>query len=137
LQVNDQQRRNLAIKILPWFLIRRLLFSLIVVYCPSDSPFFQLAGNYLLSLFDIIYTVEYQRSVNKLGSFLGTVNDLFVLLLSGILFVFSDYTSNPEVKTIYGKVSNGLVFALFATNILPILGLNVKKNVLAGRRRYA
>lgn len=91
----------------------------------------------MLSLFDIIYKVEYQRSVNKLGSFLGTVNDLFVLLLSGILFVFSDYTSNPEVKTIYGKVSNGLVFALFATNILPILGLNVKKNVLAGRRRYA
>ena len=45
------------------------------------------------------------------------MNDAIVLNLSYVLFVFSDYAPNPEVKYMFGWGYNGLLALMIGLNL--------------------
>ena len=81
-----------------WFLLRRFLVAVSVVYLGNQSPIWQIATIMYLSLADVIMNFHLKAFESKTRSIMEKINSIFVFLLSYFPFVYSGLVHEPEQK---------------------------------------
>jgi len=82
-----------------WFLLRRLLTAVSVVYLGDQSPVWQIATIMYLSLADLLVNFHLNALNSKMRRVMSKINDTFVFLFSYFPFVYSGLVLDAE--TIY------------------------------------
>jgi hypothetical protein len=83
-------KRKSTIKMTPWFLLRRLLTAVNLVYLRNDTIWIQLTINMYLSLADVCIKLHLSPYESKVGGFMEKFNDIIVLTCSYFSFLFTD-----------------------------------------------
>jgi hypothetical protein len=73
-----------------WFLFRRFLTSVNLVFLRDQTIWIQLAINMYLSLIDVCVKIELSPYESRIGGIMEKFNDLFVLTLSYFPYLFTD-----------------------------------------------
>ncbi len=81
-----------------WFLLRRFLTAVSVVYLGDQSPIWQIATIMYLSLADMLMTFHLNAFESKTRSMVAKTNGMLVFLLSYFPFVYSGLVHDPEQK---------------------------------------
>ena len=82
-----------------WFLLRRFLTAVSVVYLGDQSPIWQISTIMYLSLADMLMTFHLNVFESMTRSMVAKINSILVFLLSYFPFVYSGLVFDPE--TIY------------------------------------
>jgi hypothetical protein len=61
LRVQSVDDKSKAVYVTPWFLVRRLLFALLIVYGRFQTLWVQLAGNLGLVLSDTVFKIHFNK----------------------------------------------------------------------------
>ena len=109
---NNQEMCWAGIKMSTWFLIRRLLTGVNVVFMRHQPIWFQLTFNMYLTLIDVSLKMHWSPYEDKLAGFMEKFNDCLVLILSYFPFVFTDLTPTAEDKYFIGWFYDGIVGAI-------------------------
>ena len=83
--------------------MRRILLSLVIVYC-IDFVWLQLAALNLLVLPYLMFIVHYLPFDTKLATSLAIINEICLLLLMYHLFMFTDFVTDADRKMELGWV---------------------------------
>jgi hypothetical protein len=75
-----------------WFLLRRLLAAVNLVYVRNLTIWFQLTFNVCLCLADLCIKVHLRPYAPTIAGFMNVLNDSIVLILSYFMYVFTDLT---------------------------------------------
>lgn len=118
-----------------WFLIRRLLFALLIIYANPLFQWVQLFGNLWLVLADLVIKIHYSPYESKLGGFLEKQNDFYVLWCSYMLFCFTDYVITIDNKQFSAWMFAGSVCLMMGTNIFVLLVFSTKTFIKNFRQR--
>ena len=81
-----------------WFLLRRFLTAVSVVYLGDQSPIWQIATIMYLSLADMLMTFHLNAYESKTRSMVAKINGILVFLLSYFPFVYSGLVDDPKQK---------------------------------------
>ena len=106
---------------MPWFLFRRFLTAVNIVYLRNDTIWIQLTLNMYLSLCDTAFKFSYGRYENKVGGFMEKFNDLFVITCSYLIYLFTDLSQSQEDKYLIGWVYSGVVGILIICNLFVVV----------------
>jgi hypothetical protein len=79
-----------------WFLLRRLLTAVSVVYLGGESPVWQIATIMYLSLADVLVNFHLNAFNSKIRGMMSKINDTFVFLFSYFPFLYSGLVLNSE-----------------------------------------
>ena len=79
-----------------WFLLRRLVTALAIVFFGDQSPVWQISTLMYLSLADVLVNYHLNAYESKVGSLMSKINDFIVFFISYFPFVYSGLVLNPE-----------------------------------------
>jgi hypothetical protein len=91
-------KRQVVIKMSNWFLLRRFLAAVNLVYVKNLMICFQLTFNVCLCLAYVGIKVQLRPYAPTIAGFMNVFNDSFVLILSYFMYVFTDLTPSQEDK---------------------------------------
>ena len=100
-----------------WFLLRRFLTAVNVVYLRHQTIWIQLTLNMWLSLTDVCFKIHLSPYRSKVAGFMEKFNDLFVLTCAYYPYLFTDLIPSPEDKYFIGWFYDGTVGTLIAANL--------------------
>lgn len=86
------EQRQAVIYMSNWFLIRRALTAVNLVYVRHLPILFQLTFNVLLCFGDMLIKLYLRPYAPTLAGWINVINDSIVLVLSYFLYVFTDLT---------------------------------------------
>ena len=81
-----------------WFLMRRFLTAVSIVFLGDQSPVWQIASLMYLSLADVLVNYHLNALESTARSIMAKVNDIVVFLLSYFPFVYSGLVLDPESR---------------------------------------
>ena len=119
-------KRQGVIKMSNWFLFRRFITAVNLVYVRNLTIWFQLSLSVCLCLADVCIKLYLSPYASTIAGFINFFNDTIVLILSYFMFVFTDLTPSQEDKYLIGWVYNGLVGLLVVSNLFLILYCGIK-----------
>ncbi len=118
---DNSDRRSASIKMAAWFLLRRLLTAVNLVYLRHQTIWIQLTLNMWLSLTDICFKIHLSPYESKVAGFMEKFNDLFVLTCAYYPYLFTDLIPSPEDKYFIGWFYDGTVATMIAVNLFVIV----------------
>jgi len=121
LDTEDQKQK--VIPFTAWFIIRRQLLALLVVYLRSQTVWIQLAGNTWLSIIDLVVKIHLSPYKSLLSGIMDKVNDALVLFTGYWVYLFTDFSLTLENKAVFGWFFNGIVGFMIALNLCVMLTL--------------
>ena len=104
-----------------WFLLRRLLTAVKLVYLRHQTIWIQLTLNMWLSLTDVCFKIHLSPYKSKVAGFMQKFNDLFVLTCAYYPYLFTDLIPSPEDKYFIGWFYDGTVGTMIAANLFVIV----------------
>ena len=93
---DNADRRIASMKMAAWFLLRRLLTAVNLVYLRHQTIWIQLTLNMWLSLIDVCVKFHLSPYESKLGGFMEKFNDLFALTCAYFPYLFTGLIPEPE-----------------------------------------
>jgi hypothetical protein len=81
-----------------WFLLRRFITAVSVVYLGDQSPVWQIASLMYLSLADVLVNFHLNAFESNTRGIMAKFNDIVVFLLSYFPFVYSSLVPDPESR---------------------------------------
>ena len=121
LMVDDEFKQQATRKMMPWFLVRRFLTAVNIIYLRNNTIWIQLTVNMYLSLYDTAFKFSYGHYENRVGGFMEKFNDLFVITCSYFLYLFTDLTQSQEEQYLIGWVYSGVVGILIISNLFVMI----------------
>jgi hypothetical protein len=118
---DNADRRSASIKMAAWFLLRRFLTAVNVVYLRHQTVWIQLTLNMWLSLTDVCFKIHLRPYKSKVAGFMEKFNDLFVLTCAYYPYLFTDLIPSPEDKYFIGWFYDGTVGTMISVNIFVIV----------------
>lgn len=85
-------------KMISWFMVRRFLTSVVIVYLAGLSPVFQIVAAICLSLADVIINYDLNAYENKINGLIAKINDFMVLILSYFPLLYAGLVHDPDVR---------------------------------------
>jgi hypothetical protein len=104
-----------------WFLLRRFLTAVSIVFLGEQSPVWQIATLMYLSLADLLVNFHLNAFESTVRSIMAKVNDIFVFLLSYFPFVYSGLVPNPESRYEIGWFQVTLIGFMFLANVAVVI----------------
>ena len=104
-----------------WFLLRRFLTAVSIVFLGDQSPVWQIASLMYLSLADVLVNFHLNAFESTARSIMAKVNDMFVFLLSYFPFVYSGLVPNPESRYEIGWFQVTLIGFMFLANVAVVI----------------
>jgi hypothetical protein len=104
-----------------WFLLRRFLTAVNLVFLRNQTIWIQLTLNMWLSLFDLCVKLDLSPFESKLGGFMDKLNDLFVLTCAYFPYLFTDLTPSQEDKYYIGWFYSGIIGILITANLFVMV----------------
>ncbi len=114
-------KRQKSIKMAAWFLLRRFLTAVNLVYLRNETIWIQLTLNMYLTLIDVCFKFHWSPYESKVGGFMEKFNDLFVLTCAYFPYLFTDLIPLQEDKYYIGWYYNGIVVTMIGANLLVIM----------------
>ena len=118
---DNAEKRSAGMKMAGWFLLRRFLTAINVVYLRHQTIWIQLTLNMWLTLFDVCVKIHLSPYKSKLGGFMEKFNDLFVLTCAYFPYLFTDLIPSPEDKYFIGWLYDGTVGTMIAANLFVMV----------------
>ncbi len=120
-RIDNALKRKAAIIMVGWFLFRRFLTAVNLIYLRDQTIWIQLTINMYLSLIDLCVKIELSSYESRIGGIIEQFNDLFVVTLSYFPFLFTDLIQSQEDKYYIGWYYMGLIAMLVAANIFVMV----------------
>ncbi len=118
---DEAGKRSAGMKMAGWFLLRRFLTAVNVIYLRHQTIWIQLTLNMWLTLFDTCVKIHLSPYKSKVGGFMEKFNDFFVLTCAYFTYLFTDLIPSPEDKYFIGWFYDGTVGTLIAANLLVMV----------------
>lgn len=110
-------KRKATINMVGWFLLRRFLTGVNLVYLRNNTIWIQLTINMWLSLIDVCIKIHLSPYESKIGGFMEKLNDCIVLTCAYFPYLFTDLIPAQEDKYYIGWFSMGVVGMLVVANL--------------------
>jgi hypothetical protein len=114
-------KRQASMQMPAWFLLRRFLTAVNLLYLRNQTIWIQLATNMYLSLVDVCVKIHLSPYESKLAGFMEKFNDLFVLSCAYFPYLFTDLITSQEDKYFIGWFYSGIIGMLLASNLFVML----------------
>jgi hypothetical protein len=101
-----------------WFLLRRFITAVSIVFLGDQSPVWQIASLMYLSLADVLINFHLNAFESTARRFMAKINDIVVFILSYFPFVYSGLVPNPESRYEIGWFQATLIGLMFLLNDL-------------------
>ena len=108
-------------KMAAWFLLRRFLTAVNVVYLRHQTIWIQLTLNMWLSLTDVCFKIHLSPYDSKLDGFMQKFNDVFVLTCAYYPYLFTELIPSPEDKYFIGWFYDGTVGTMITANLFVMM----------------
>ena len=92
-----------------WFLLRRFLTAVNLVYMRNLTVWIQLTLNMWLTLIDVSVKLHLNPYESKVRGFMDKFNDLFVLTCAYFPYLFTDLIPSQEDKYYIGWYYAGII----------------------------
>lgn len=121
-----------------FFIIRRLVFSALLVFPPllNISPVIQLMIIIKLNLFSTAYNIANKHFIEKRRNIIEVFNEYFNLLIS-TYFLNSANNASGEQVYLSGIVTNYLIITMYLVNLAFVLHGALKEMILKCKRKKA
>lgn len=108
------------------FVMRRIHLAVLALFIIDDEySIFQVMNLIFQSLFMLIYLCLVRPFEDNLANNLEIFNEIFVLIASYHLLLFTDHIDDPDLQYIVGWSIIGFVVINFTANIVVMMVLNI------------
>ena len=114
------------------FLYRRLLFAIVIVLIDFQVVI-QLVSSSLSGLALLTYIIVWKPMESGLFNNLAIFNELMLLLIGYLMYLFTDYIPVPETRYLFGKVLLYLLYFNVAVNLV-VLAIEISSRAFRGLR---
>ena len=104
-----------------WFLLRRFLTAVNLVYMRNLTIWIQLTLNLWLTLIDVSVKLHLNPYESKVGGFMDKFNDLFVLTCAYFPYLFTDLIPSQEDKYHIGWCYAGIIGIQLGANLFVMV----------------
>jgi hypothetical protein len=81
-----------------WFMVRRFLTAVALVYFGDQTPVFKIAAVMYISLADVLMNFHFNAFESKNGGIVAKINDFNVFFLSYFPFMYAGLVPDPDVR---------------------------------------
>jgi hypothetical protein len=104
-----------------WFLLRRFITAVSIVFLGDQSPVWQIASLMYLSLADVLVNFHLNAFESTARSIVAKINDIVVFILSYFPFLYSGLVPNPESRYEIGWFQVTLIGLMFLANVAVVI----------------
>ena len=119
--IHTAEKRLASINMVGWFLFRRFLTGVNLVYLRNESIWIQLTMNMWLTLVDVCIKIHLSPYESRVGGLMEKLNDCIVLTYAYFPYLFTDLVPKSEDKYFIGWFAMGVVGILIAVNLFVML----------------
>ena len=119
--IHNAEKRQASINMVGWFLLRRFLTGVNLVYLRNATIWIQLTMNMWLSLIDVCVKLYLSPFESKIGGFMEKLNDCFVLTCAYFPYLFTNLVPLQENKYFIGWFQMGVVGMLITAILFVML----------------
>jgi len=117
------------------FLVKRLILAVCVVFL-KEMPFLQIQVVVFMLSLDLIYTGQVQPFASKFLNRMEMINNVFILLCSYYLFLFTEFVPSPEAKFNLGWSLVAVYWICIVFNTAVLVFIAIRNAYRKLRRRY-